>query len=302
MSSKASVIRPYAVAPAMVVSNSAVETHAEYNAATSYALNDHCTMAATGRLYLCIQGPSLAHAPDVSPLYWADAGPSNRWAMFDSQISTQTTASATLSTTLATGLIDSVAVVGVDAQMVRCQVRDGLGGTIVYDQTQLFTGDIPTDWYAYFFFDENSARSLGLFQDIPPYQTSHLTITLTSGGDVALGSLIFGLSSDIGRTEMGATTGIIDFSRKSTSTTGVTTFEQRAYSKRMSISLLLNRAESNRVQRLLAGLRATPAIWIATDDTSLEESMVIYGFYRDFSSTIAYFESTFYSLEIEGLV
>jgi hypothetical protein len=222
--------------------------------------------------------------------------------MFDGQISTPTMATNTLTVTIATGLIDAVALVGVTAQSAQVTVRDGPGGTIIYDSTLPFTGDIPTDWYSYFLFEENSARTVGVWQNIPPYQSAHLTVTLSSGGDVGLGGLLFGLSTDIGQAELGATAGIIDYSRKNTSTTGVTTFEQRAYSKRLSVNLVLDRAQTNRVQRTLFSLRATPCVWIASDIEDLEEVAIVYGFYKDFSAVIAYTKKTLYSLEIEGLI
>jgi len=297
------VIRPFDMAPAMLVSTSAVESNAEYNAATAYALDAKCTLAATGRTYQCIQGPNTGHAPASSPLWWVDIGPSNKWAMFDGQSSTQTTATNTLTTTVACGQIDAVALVGVTAATAQVVVRDGLGGAVLYDKTLAFSGDVPIDWYTYFFYDESAIRSIGVFQDIPPYQSAHLTVTLTSGVDVGLGSLLFGLNADIGTAEHGASGGIIDYSKKNTNaTTGITTFAQGAYSKRLSLNLYLDRAQTNRVQRLLAGLRATPCVWIATDDGDLDELAVVYGFYRDFSATIAYPTLTLYSLEIEGLV
>jgi hypothetical protein len=297
------VIRPLDMASSMLVSTSAVETDAEYNAATSYALNARCTMASTMRTYECIQGPSTGNTPSTSPLYWTDVGPSNKWAMFDAQVSTQTTATNTLTVTVATGLIDSVALVGVDCQLAQLVVRDGLGGPIIYDSTLPFTGDVPTDWYAYFFYDETSNRTIGIFENIPPYQTAHITVTLTSGVDVGLGGLLFGLSSHIGDAEYGASAGILDYSKKNTNaTTGVTTFVQGAFRKRLSVNLVLNVAQVNRVQRLMYQLRATPCVWIASSDTRLEEAAIVYGFYRDFSATIAYPTRTLYALEIEGLV
>lgn len=296
------VIRPYDVADVMILSNSATEAYAEYDAGIAYALNAQCTMASTGRLYQCIQGPSTGNSPVSSPLYWTDTGPSNKRAMFDAQISTQTTATDTLTVVLVTGLLDSVALVGVVAQTARVVVRDGPGGIIFFDQTLPFVGDIPTDWYAYFFYDENTARTIGLCQNIPPYQSSVLEVTLTGIGTVALGGLLFGLSFFLGDTQYGASAGIIDFSRKTTSLTGVTTFAQGAYSKRLTAELVLDKAQTNRVQRTLYSLRARPCVWVGSDATDLEEATVVYGFYRDFRATILYFTHTLYSLEIEGLI
>ena len=296
------VIRPFEVSPSMIVANSAAEADAEYSSVITYALDARCTFAATGRTYQCIQGPALGRTPNTSPLYWVDVGPSNRWAMFDGQISTPTTAVGALSVTVATGMIDSVALVGVQAQTARVVATDGLGGPVIFDSSQPFSGDIPGDWYQYFFFDANSARTLGVWQNIPPYQSTHITVTINSGGAVALGALLFGLSSEIGEAEYGASAGIVDFSKKTTSANGLTAFEQRAFSKRLSVNLVVQRAQMNRVQRTLYGLRAVPAVWVATDIAELEEAGTVYGFYRDFSATISYPTQTMYSLEIEGLI
>lgn len=296
------VMRPYDVATATVLSNSAVEVHAEYSAGTTYALNAKCTMASTGRTYNCIQGPSTGNAPPSSPLYWMDVGPSNKRALFDGQISTQTTATDTLTVKVAAGAIDSVALVGVNAQSALVVVRDGPLGPIIFQQSISFAGDIPTDWYAYFFYDENTASTIGLCQNIPPYQSAVLEVTLSGVGAIAIGGLLFGLSYFIGNAQYGASAGIIDYSRKNTSATGVTTFEQKAYSKRLSVELMLDRAQMNRVQRTLYSLRATPCVWIGSDNAELVEATVVYGFYRDFSATIQYFTHSLYSLEIEGLI
>ncbi len=296
------VIRPFDVVPAMIVQSSAVEQHAEYSAATTYALDARCTIAATGRLYQCIQGPALGRPPATSPLYWVDVGPTNKMAMFDSQIGTPTVATDSLTVTIATGMIDSVALVGVTAQTARVVARDGNNGPVIYDSAQTFSGDIPSDWYQYFFFDPYSARTLGLWRNIPPYQSTHVTVTLTGAGEVSLGSVVVGLSSDIGQVEAGASAGIVDYSKKSTNVRGETSFAKGNFSKRLSVNLFLDRAQMNRVQRTLYGLRATPAVWVASDEPELEEAAVVYGFYRDFSASISYPNTVLYTLEIEGLI
>lgn len=296
------VIRPYTMADAMLISTSAAETNAEYVPATTYAPGTLCTMAATHRMYRCILA-STGNSPDTSPLYWIDIGPSNKWAMFDTQSSTQTTATSSLTVTIATGLIDSVALVGASPCAAQVVVRDGLGGDILYDQTISFSGDVPIDWYTYFFFNDSDVRSIGVFENIPPYQSAHLTVTLTGSSSLGIGGILFGLSADVGTSLMGAKAGIIDFSRKATdSTTGITTFAQGAYSKRLSVQLLLDSLQMNRVQRLLAGLRATPCVWIDSANADFEEAMIVYGFYRDFTATISYPNTTLYDLAIEGLI
>lgn len=104
----------------------------------------------------------------------------------------------------------------------------------------------------------------------------------------------------LGDTQYGASVGIIDYSRKETDAFGVTTFVRRAYSKRMSAKLMLDNVQMNKVQRVLADLRATPCAWIGADDVTYAP-LVVYGFYKDFSIEVAYPTASYCSLEVEGL-
>lgn len=293
------VIRPTELADSMLVNTSAVNADADYSAATTYALNARCTY--NRRIYQSLQAANTGHTPNTSPTWWVDAGPCNKWAMFDQQISTATIATNTLTVTLATGIIDSLAVINAVAASGQLVVRDGPGGDILFDKIIGLSGDVPTDWYQYFFFDPLTPSTQAIFQNLPPYASAHATLTLTGGVDVSVGAVVFGLSSHIGDAQYGASAGIVDYSRKDTDAFGVTTFVKRAFSKRMTVPLVLDSSQLNRVQRLLYGLRATPCVWIGADDARYDEAMTVYGFYKDFSATIAYSQHSLYSLEIEGL-
>jgi len=64
--------------------------------------------------------------------------------------------------------------------------------------------------------------------------------------------------------------------------------------------MMLPNTKLNKVQRVLADLRATPCAWIGTDVAGYEP-LTLYGFYRDFSIDVAYPTTSYCSLEIEGL-
>lgn len=295
------VIRPTKMTPAMLVSSNAVEAYANWSAATTYA-KDARVIYAT-RIYESLINTNINHQPDVSPLQWLDIGPDNTWSMFDGQVSTQTTSVAPLVVTVATGVIDSVYLGNILGLSAKVTVRDGLGGPIVYEATQGLTGETVGDWYQYFFFDPLLLRNQAIFQGIPPFGSSHLTIEIDGGTEVKLGIASFGRVTEIGSTAYGATAGIIDYSRKETDEFGVTTFVQRAFSKRLSASVMVPNVQLNRVQRLLYDLRAVPVVWLGNNDApEFEEPMVVFGFYRDFSTDVAYPLVSFCTLEIEGLI
>jgi len=293
------VIKPTAMTSAALVSTDATETNAEYNAATAYALDALCTMASTKRTYQCIQGPSTGNAPDTSPLWWADIGPSNKWSMFDSQVSTATTAATTLTVVLDTGYVNSLALIGVLGAAATISATDGAAGPSVYSRTIGLDGTVIGDWYQYFFEAFNQLGEVVL-TDIPTYSALRLTVTV-AGINVEVGQLLFGTVYDLGQTLAGATASITDYSRKDTSALGVTTFVQRQFSKRMSARMMLTTAQINKAQRVLADIRATPCVWIGAEDTASYAPLVVYGFYRDFSIEIAYSAMSYCSLEVEGL-
>ena len=112
--------------------------------------------------------------------------------------------------------------------------------------------------------------------------------------------LLAGTFYELGDTQYGASSGITDYSVKDTDAFGVTTFVQRAYSDRNSLSLMFDNAQLNKVKGVLKSVRATPCAWIGTDVDGYEVLDTL-GFYRDFSIVISYPTQSLCSLEIEGL-
>ena len=235
------------------------------------------------------------------PLLWTKLSSTNKWAMFDGEINSRTTRANSLTVTFTTGIINSLAVINTNASTIKITVRDGLDGTIIYQDMQGLSG-VVLDWYEYFFNLLDNVKASVIFQTIPPFGTSHVTLEFTGGSDLAVGEVIFGSTYEFGYTQEGLSSGIIDYSKKETDEFGNATLIKRAYSKTMQANIFVENYKLNQVQRLMYNLRATPTVWIATEDPYLEEAGIVYGFYKDFSSTISYPTMTMMSLEVEGLI
>ena len=293
-------VKPTPITAAMLVSTTVTETHAAWNAVTAYAADDRVILVSTQRVYQRLIAGTTATSPELDTVNWLDVGPTNKWAMFDSEISTATTATTTLTVVLKPGYVNSLALYGLVGQTLTVTVRDGLAGPVVYGPSVIaLDGTIIADWYQYFFEPSVQLAEVAL-TDLVPYQDAHITITLDGTGTVECGICLIGTFYMLGDTEFGATVSIIDYSRKETDTFGVTTFVRRAYSKRMNARMMLDTAQINKVQRVLADLRATPCAWIGTDESGFEP-LTVYGFYRDFSIDVAYPTKSYCSLEVEGL-
>ena len=234
---------------------------------------------------------------DYTKAMWVDVGPSNRYAMFDDQVSTATVSSSPLTIVLETGFINSLALVGLAGANVSIVAQTGAIET--YNESFALDATIITDWYQYYY-EEATPISEVVVNGIPPYSQTRVTITVTGGGQVAIGNIAFGTSYTLGETEYGATAGITDYSTKETDEFGTTTFVRRDFAKRMSAKLMLDNVQLRKVQNILSDLRATPCVWTGTDDETYAP-LVVYGFYREFSLEIAYPTKSYCSLDIEGL-
>ena len=293
------VVKPTTLTAAMLVSTDAAETYSAWNAATAYVLDDIVLRTTTERLYQRLVAGTTATAPESDTVNWLDIAPSNKWAMFDGEISTATTKSTSLTVVLKPGYVNSLALFGLVGSNLAVTVRDALAGSVVYTLSQDLDGTIIADWYQYFFEPVVQLAEVVL-TDLPPYGDAHITVALTGTGTVECGICLVGTFYTLGDTQYGASVGIIDYSRKETDSFGVTTFVRRAYSKRMSAKLMLDNVQMNKVQRVLADLRATPCAWIGADDVTYAP-LVVYGFYKDFSIEVAYPTASYCSLEVEGL-
>lgn len=312
------VIRPITVTTSMVTSNNATEEYATWSAATTYALD--ARVIYNYSTYESQIANNLNNTPGLDDTKWLRIGPSNWWAMFDDKTTTTTektatsATSVTLEATVKTGSLDSVALVNLYGDKVSVKVTDGPPGPseqIIYPETwQSLQGNVIIDWYQYFFIDYAEQRTQAVFLGIPGLlnENIHVTFKIQSSSStpddlaVSVGNVVFGTQSVIGVSNYGMSAGIIDYSTKETDEYGETEFVVREYSKRITAEVTVDNKDLNKAQRTLYNLRAKPAVWIATDDPQLEEASVVYGFYRDFSTTISYPSHSMCSLEIEGLI
>jgi hypothetical protein len=297
------VIRPVTFDQAtMLVSSNAPNTYAAWSAATTYAKNAKVDYGT--HYYNSLVNSNTNNIPDVvGSTFWEFIGPDNTHAMFDGQISTETTATSPLIVTVKAGIVNSLALLGLTGKSVTVELRDGGVDPVLYTKTVDLEGSIILDWYMYFF-EPFLQISEVVLTDIPPYANGYIKMTLSSGGNVAIGEMLVGTSYELGERalEQGATIGIIDYSRKDTdATTGLTTFVQRAYSKRMTGQFLIENGSISGVQKILSSIRAVPSVFIGSEDVDYA-TLIVYGFYRDFSIDIAYPTHSFCRIEVEGLI
>ena len=291
------MIRPIKITPLMVTASNAGSADAQWMASASYKLGDRVFLAETGKSYECVQEPALDKHPATEGLYWMIAGPSNRWAMFDSEISTGTTTAGDLTTTITVaGRINALALFGLAGSKVTVVQRSAANAVLCQFSKTLRTQ--PSDWYEYFFVEPEQIAE-AIFTGLVPSSGSRVEITIS--GPARCAAVVVGNTFDLGDAQWGATTSIIDYSRKNTTAEGTQSFEPGRFSRRMSVRLEQPRERYPAVQRTLEAVRATPCVWLGVPGRQAYSPMTIYGYYKDFSLEVAYPTKHLCSLEIESL-
>lgn len=292
------VIKQTPMTPARLVSTNVVEEEDAWNVAVTYAKHDLVYDGILG-VYESLVNSNLGNQPSASPTEWVRIGPTNRCAMFDQSVSTQTVSPSPITVVINTGSINSIAFINVICSSITVTVRDGASGPIIYNQTKPLGIGI-TSWWEYFF-EPLEFRTNIIFDGIPLYASSRVTVTFEGTGNLRIGELIFGRMNYLGATQYGMTSGIIDYSVKDTDAFGNTILTQRVFRKTINCQLWINNTDQNRVQKLLYELRATPSVWIANDADIYSEASIAYGFYKDFYTEISYPSVSTCKLEIESL-
>lgn len=269
------VIQPIAVTDDTLYSSSVPENdYPAWSSSVTYGVGDRVIVG--HRCYESILAANIGKDP-LALIAWVDIGPTNRWAMFDRAANAGTAAPASIIIQIALdNAADTLGLVDLQADSLTVEVI-ALGSTALFENR-----DAPAACEVF---------------DLPPGNNRALKLTAT-GANVLIGKMITGLAFDPGDTEDGPTIGITDFSRRETDDFGVTTVVRRAWAKRMTTRSRLDSSAADEVQRRLARLRATPALWIGEAD---QPALTGYGFYKDFSIDLTIGSTSFCSLTVEGL-
>jgi hypothetical protein len=297
------LIKPTIVTDAMLTSSTVPETdYPEWSAATAYVAGNTVIRSATHRIYECLINHTNAVPEDnlTGTAKWLDIGPTNRWAMFDDVVGTETQLSSELTVVLRPGAISGIAFMELTGKDIEITLKDAPAGSTAYHRLISLDGSIITSFYDWFFQPYEQMTDFVL-TDLPfHYDSPELTITITSV-NVACGACKFGEVIDLGDAEYGVTAGITDYSRKERDTFGRYLIVERSFSKRADFKIVIEPSHFNRIHRALARVRATACVWIGVDGPGFEP-LLIYGFYKDFSIDIAYPSFYYCNIELEGLI
>jgi len=239
---------------------------------------------------------------------WLEIGYNNRWKSFDEIINSQSEYNGVFTYQFTPAeIIDSMAFMNLNnVTSVQVVSTDPVDGEVYNYTKELVSTEVSgvsavVDWYTYFFSTLTYITDFVL-TDIPPYYNAVIDVTITYSGDAAIakiGEIVLGLQANFGDTLYSPSIGIHDYSTKENDDFGNSIIVERPYSKKMSCDVQLLNADIAEVNRLLAYYRATPLVWIGSE---AYETLLAYGYFRDFSIVISYPAYAICTIEVEGLV
>ncbi len=298
------VIKPVTITDAMFSSSTVAENDfAAWSAATAYVIGNKVIRAATHRIYERLTNGTTATAPESDTTNWLDIGPTNRWAMFDDVVGTQTTTTTSFTAVLLPGSIEGLGLLELVGKSLVVTMKDAPAGTVIYQSTTDID-DTPIESVYDWFFTDFVQKSEVVLLDLPVhFEGCELTISMSTdtGNEVSCGVCKFGRILPIGSTKYGASIGIIDYSKKQVDDFGRYSIIKREFAKKATVQVTIERSRFNRIIKELSELRATMAIWVITQDPQLSQTYIC-GFYKDFSIEISYPTAALCSIDIEGLI
>ena len=295
------VISPIKVTDSnLIASNVPENDFPEWSAATAYTTGQKVIVLATHRIYEALQNSTGVNPVGDTTDTWLDIGATNRWRAFDAAVESQTENPEKVSFTFEAG--DSwqgLALLNMVGEQVRVLIDDPIEGPQQAIERDLFDNSNVVDWWTYFFAPNLRLQDI-IFQDLPVYRNAEITIEVIDSAVAKLGELVLGPVHILGTSTTGGQLGIEDFSTKERDTFGNTIILERAFANRVSFQFAMPIQTGQRVRRILADLRARPAVYFVSTDL-VSYGANVYGFPSDFRINLETPVIAFASLEIEGL-
>lgn len=283
------VIPPLTITAAMLTASNVAEPgtgETAWVSGTTYAVGNVCISTTTHRKYERLVAGAGTTPPQDDPLNWRDAGPTNKWAMFDLARSSQTElAGGSIVVQITPGRrINAIGLVGLFGASVRLQMH--VGATSIYDRTVNLLLRNTTTWSQYCYGAFKVLKSLVRF-DLPMSAGAVLTITVApTNGMARCGGVVLGMAEDLGTIVDEPVSDQLNFSKVTRDDFAVATFVKRPGVPQVQHRVRAPVARLDRLRELRDDLDATPALYSGADDKESSpffDTLLVLGFARKWS-------------------
>jgi len=259
--------------------------HGEYEAVTA---NTNKDIALAINIYDAVKNPSGC---------WKFLGSTNRWAMFDQFLHTETLKSGSITVTVSVLDAKAIFIGNIEADTVRIQIIDNLSSATIEDVIYSLLNE-PTDWLMYFYDEVTYIKSSIIHERSTLNRDVSIIVTAISSSIAKIGIFLAGSTYEIGSTQWNFRASILDYSLVVTDTSsGAAYLSQGNYAKLWDGQMFVKTDGSDAVYASLVAIRGTPVVFYDRPDTTL-----VYGFIKTFDMTISGTVETRVDLKLQGLI
>lgn len=283
------VIPPLDISPAGSSVTEPAPGETVWAPSTAYGVGDVRIRPSTHRKYECtVAVPNtVTTPPEQDAANWRDAGPTNKYAMFDLEHSAQTEmVGAPLVVEIAPGRrVSSIGLRRLHGASALIEVI--VGGSPIHDETINLLLRNTTTWMQYYYGEFRVRRSLVRF-NLPLSTAATIRVTIQpTGGFARLGEIVLGMAEDLGTIIDEPTSDQLSLSKVTRDEIDGTT----AFTKRRSVPQTAHRVRApagrlNRLRELRDDLDARPALFSGVDaneESSFFDTLLVLGFARKWS-------------------
>jgi len=276
-----------------------------WNATQSYAQGAIVSRLAgvIPKIFESLVSSNLNNDPLTSPTQWIEKSYTNRFRMFQWRHGNISIGASPLITTIRPRKrIDAVMLSGMIANNVSIEVRDGVGGEVIFSEQKNLMTRFPTNPYEWFFLESEQTKLYDTFE-IPVSLDPVITMTLTSAdGMCQIEYFGSGQSIYLGDEEWGGEAEDQSFSNIEYDKFGtLTELNPVEGVPEVQIELALPASHINRVNQFKRQANRRVVAWSGMRNVNAyQESFSLFGVYQEFKLIAANHKEASFSLSIMG--
>jgi len=316
---------PEKISSSDIISNTATNTVAAYNSGTTYSVGNICyegdyvyesaKNSNTGKTPHLYAGGVVVNSDwleegytAIADPYWINMRKINPLAMFDSYLYTQTTKTGAGSVSIylkySKANCNGIYFLNIDATSVNIVLKDSIAIELKSISVDLFYNlDLTLDEYDWCWSPVPSQLS-DIYIDfgIPLSATDTVEITATGTSNVAIGKIVTGYAHEMGVTQWGYTTGILDYSKTTPDDYGEASLREGRYAKTIQAVCVINIADIDPIWSKLVAVRAKNIIVDFNPTGTNYSHLIHFGLAKECKQSAISYNDTKLSLTINGAI
>lgn len=229
---------------------------------------------------------------------WFDMGYSNKWRMFDASVSSVSKRDEYIEVEIDWTWCDTIALFNISALSVDLELKSG--NDVLYSESISTFIDDYTSWDQVFFTEPKLIGTI--YKILGPSFGAVLRVRINMPNGVAeCGHCVVGMSRDIGLTRQGIEQGVEDFSQVTTDEWGDRTFARGNYATPAEAHVRMKNEDRPSIRHFLEERRATPLVFNLSNNRTPQSDLVIFGWYKELTTTIETNAYALAALSIGGL-